>query len=101
MSAPFAYVDYFYEMVDFMPVVSIIYSAEACSTEKIKATANKLMHRVLVGGIVKLKNLASLEGLEPTTYCLEGSRSIQLSYRDEQDTPKFYDKIHLKTSRIV
>jgi hypothetical protein len=26
--------------------------------------------------------MASLEGLEPTTYCLEGSRSIQLSYRD-------------------
>ena len=26
--------------------------------------------------------LASLEGLEPTTRCLEGSRSIQLSYRD-------------------
>ena len=26
--------------------------------------------------------LASLAGLEPTTRCLEGSRSIQLSYRD-------------------
>lgn len=26
--------------------------------------------------------MASLEGLEPTTYCLEGSRSILLSYRD-------------------
>ncbi len=26
--------------------------------------------------------LASLEGFEPTTRCLEGSRSVQLSYRD-------------------
>jgi hypothetical protein len=26
--------------------------------------------------------MASLEGFEPTTRCLEGSRSIQLSYRD-------------------
>jgi hypothetical protein len=26
--------------------------------------------------------LASLEGFEPTTYCLEGSCSVQLSYRD-------------------
>ena len=26
--------------------------------------------------------LASLGGFEPTTYCLEGSRSILLSYRD-------------------
>ena len=33
--------------------------------------------------------MASLEGLEPTTYCLEGSRSIQLSYRDV----KYYSKI--------
>jgi hypothetical protein len=28
--------------------------------------------------------VASLEGFEPTTRCLEGSRSIQLSYRDNQ-----------------
>ncbi len=27
--------------------------------------------------------LASLAGFEPTTRCLEGSRSIQLSYRDK------------------
>jgi hypothetical protein len=27
---------------------------------------------------------ASLEGFEPTTRCLEGSRSIQLSYRDNE-----------------
>jgi hypothetical protein len=26
--------------------------------------------------------MASLEGFEPTTRCLEGSRSILLSYRD-------------------
>jgi hypothetical protein len=32
--------------------------------------------------------MASLEGLEPTTYCLEGSRSIQLSYRDRPITLK-------------
>jgi hypothetical protein len=29
---------------------------------------------------------ASLAGFEPTTRCLEGSRSIQLSYRDELST---------------
>ena len=29
------------------------------------------------------RNMASLEGFEPTTRCLEGSRSVQLSYRDE------------------
>jgi hypothetical protein len=28
------------------------------------------------------EKMASLEGLEPTTRCLEGSRSFQLSYRD-------------------
>ena len=28
------------------------------------------------------KLMASLEGFEPTTRCLEGSRSVQLSYRD-------------------
>ncbi len=27
--------------------------------------------------------MASLPGLEPGTYCLEGSCSVQLSYRDE------------------
>ena len=27
--------------------------------------------------------VASLEGFEPTTRCLEGSRSVQLSYRDK------------------
>jgi hypothetical protein len=43
--------------------------------------------------------VASLEGFEPTTRCLEGSRSIQLSYRDNQDTAKFYDKRNDKTSR--
>ena len=36
--------------------------------------------------IVKQKSdlLASLEGFEPTTRCLEGSRSVQLSYRDNR-----------------
>ena len=33
---------------------------------------------------------ASLAGLEPTTRCLEGSRSIQLSYRDELSTIQMY-----------
>ena len=28
--------------------------------------------------------VASLAGFEPTTRCLEGSRSVQLSYRDKQ-----------------
>jgi hypothetical protein len=28
--------------------------------------------------------MESLEGFEPSTRCLEGSRSIQLSYRDNQ-----------------
>ena len=28
--------------------------------------------------------VASLEGFEPTTRCLEGSRSVHLSYRDDQ-----------------
>ena len=28
--------------------------------------------------------MASLEGLEPTTHCLEGSCSIRLSYRDKE-----------------
>ncbi len=43
--------------------------------------------------------MASLEGFEPTTRCLEGSRSVQLSYRDNQATLKFYDKRNDKTSR--
>ena len=30
------------------------------------------------------KLVASLEGFEPSTRCLEGSRSVQLSYRDSQ-----------------
>ncbi len=30
----------------------------------------------------KAGEMASLEGFEPTTRCLEGSRSILLSYRD-------------------
>ena len=34
--------------------------------------------------------MASLEGFEPTTRCLEGSCSVQLSYRDEQFTLKIY-----------
>ena len=29
-------------------------------------------------------SMASLPGLEPGTYCLEGSCSILLSYRDEE-----------------
>ncbi len=28
--------------------------------------------------------MESLEGFEPSTRCLEGSRSVQLSYRDNQ-----------------
>jgi hypothetical protein len=34
--------------------------------------------------VALLSLVASLEGFEPTTRCLEGSRSIQLSYRDNQ-----------------
>ena len=34
----------------------------------------------IMGKIVA--KLASLAGFEPTTRCLEGSRSVQLSYRD-------------------
>ena len=30
--------------------------------------------------------VASLEGFEPTTRCLEGSRSVRLSYRDALPT---------------
>ena len=30
----------------------------------------------------KLPSVASLAGFEPTARCLEGSRSVQLSYRD-------------------
>jgi hypothetical protein len=30
------------------------------------------------------KLVESLEGFEPSTRCLEGSRSVQLSYRDTQ-----------------
>src|SRR3989304_4490039 len=35
-------------------------------------------------------NLASLERFERSTRCLEGSRSIQLSYRDELASLKIY-----------
>ena len=35
------------------------------------------------------RNLASLEGFEPTTRCLEGSRSVQLSYRDKKWPDRF------------
>ena len=37
-------------------------------------------HKVYCGGAVEF--LASLAGFEPATRCLEGSRSVQLSYRD-------------------
>jgi hypothetical protein len=37
--------------------------------------------------------LASLVGLEPTTYCLEGSRSVQLSYRDTDFESSIADNI--------
>ncbi len=34
-------------------------------------------------GVVTFKFMESLEGFEPSTRCLEGSRSVQLSYRDK------------------
>ena len=39
---------------------------------------------LLLAAVVRDKIVvkASLEGFEPTTRCLEGSRSVQLSYRD-------------------
>ena len=42
--------------------------------------------------------MVSQVGFEPTTRCLEGSRSIQLSYWDICVTHKFYDKRFAKTS---
>jgi hypothetical protein len=42
--------------------------------------------------------VVSQVGFEPTTRCLEGSRSIQLSYWDISVTHKFYDKSSAKTS---
>ena len=45
------------------------------------------------------KAVESLVGFEPTTRCLEGSRSVQLSYRDTQNTREFYDKTYIQTSR--
>ena len=42
--------------------------------------------------------MVSQVGFEPTTRCLEGSRSIQLSYWDNSVTHKFYDKSNGKTS---
>jgi hypothetical protein len=39
----------------------------------------------------KPKRMVSLEGFGPSTTCLEGRCSIQLSYRETQ-TGKFYDK---------
>jgi hypothetical protein len=41
--------------------------------------------------------MVSLEGFGPSTTCLEGRCSIQLSYRETQTTIKFYDKIQGKT----
>ena len=41
--------------------------------------------------------MVSQVGFEPTTRCLEGSRSIQLSYWDIGVTHKFYDKNAGKT----
>ena len=35
--------------------------------------------RFVLAGVTGRQNMACLEGLEPPTYCLEGSCSIQLS----------------------
>ena len=48
-----------------------------------------------------LSFVASLERFERSTRCLEGSRSIQLSYWDASFTHKFYDKSNGKTSCVV
>ena len=42
---------------------------------------NTKTDKVIVLGSMRHDILATLEGLEPSTYCLEGNRSIQLSYR--------------------
>ena len=50
---------------------------------------------------LSLDSVVSQVGFEPTTRCLEGSRSIQLSYWDISVPHKFYDKSYGKTSRYV
>ena len=42
--------------------------------------------------------MASLERFERSTNCLEGSRSVLLSYRDISNTLKFYDNMNSNTS---
>ncbi len=55
-----------------MPVACF---AAVCPSPKIGALANNFWI-----GVAKAMLLVRQEGLEPPTYCLEGSCSIQLSY---------------------
>jgi hypothetical protein len=45
----------------------------------LRALRPRFLNAVGVASLVE-----SLEGFEPSTRCLEGSRSVQLSYRDDQ-----------------
>jgi hypothetical protein len=49
---------------------------------------------------LRFRVVASLGRFERPTNCLEGSRSVQLSYRDVRVTLRFYDKQRDKTRRI-
>ena len=46
----------------------------------------------------KAEGLASLAGFEPATRCLEGSRSVQLSYRDDSTRRSQFSNPHLGRS---
>ena len=45
--------------------------------------------------------MARLKGFEPLTHCLEGSCSIQLSYRRISHAAAVYDPTHFKMERVM
>jgi hypothetical protein len=51
--------------------------------------APNILNRKLPSQSALFMRMASLEGFEPTTRCLEGSRSVHLSYRDIYNLLKF------------